>query len=140
MGLRHVLSLLATGIVLAAPASAQAPTLTQPSLVQPSLVQPLPGLPVAADQSLWCASMAAQLAESALQSGDMDTFEILAPLAISLSQHISTLFVALQVGEPDVADYQDLYASEIERVLAGASPERYTPEECKGMVHPGLVA
>lgn len=135
MGLRHVLSLLATGIVLAAPVSAQAPMLSQESPAQP-----LPGLPVAADQSLWCASMAAQLAESALQSGDVETFEILAPLAVSLSQHISTLFVALRMGEPDVADYQALYASEIERVLAGASPERYTPDECKGMVHPGLVA
>ncbi len=135
MGLRHVLSLLATGIVLAAPASAQAPMLSQESLAQP-----LPGLPVAADQSLWCASMAAQLAESALQSGDVETFEILAPLAVSLSQHVTTLFVALRMGEPDVADYQALYASEIERVLAGASPERYTPDECKGMVHPGLVA
>lgn len=135
MGLRHVLSLLATGIVLAAPVSAQAP-----AFAQPDLIQPLPGLPIAADQSLWCATMASQLAESALQSGDVETFEILAPLAISLSQHISTLFVALEVGEPDVKSYLDLYAVEIERVLAGASPERYAPEQCKAMVQPGLVA
>lgn len=135
MGLRHVLSLLATGIVLAAPASAQAPT-----LLEPGFVQPLPGLPVAADQSLWCATMASHLAESALQSGDVETFELLAPLAVSLSQHISTLFVALEVGEPDVESYLDLYAIEIELVLAGASPERYAPEQCKGMVQPGLVA
>lgn len=135
MGLRHVFSLLATGIVLAAPASAQAPT-----LVQPDAVAPLPGLPQAADQSLWCATMASHLAESALQSGDVETFELIAPLAVTLSQHISTLFVALEVGEPDAADYLDLYATEIDRVLAGASPERYAPEQCKDMVQPGLLA
>ena len=28
----------------------------------------------------------------------------------------------------------------LKAILAGASPERYAPEQCKGMVQPGLVA
>lgn len=127
--------LLATSLFLVAPASAiQAPTLA------PAAPTQLPGLPQAADESLWCATMASHLAEAALEAGDTQTFNQLAPLAVALSRRISTLFVTLRVDQPEIDGFVDLYAGEIERVLEGISPERYAPNECKDLVHPGLVA
>jgi hypothetical protein len=143
--------LLATSLFLAAaPVAAYAPTFVAPyaplagdpasDAMLTEVAEPLPGLPQAADKSLWCATMASHLAELALEAGDAETFSTLAPLAIALSQHISTLFVALRVGEPDIEGFVDLYAEEIDRVVAGNATERYTPDECKSMVQPGLLA
>jgi len=130
--------LLATSLFLAAaPVAAYAPNFVAPPA---QVTEPLPGLPQAADKSLWCATMASHLAELALEAGDAETFSNLAPLALALSQHISTLFVALRVGEPDIEGFVDLYAEEIDRVVAGTAFERYTPDECKSMVQPGLLA
>jgi hypothetical protein len=129
---RSIPLLLAAGLVLAAPASAQlAPALPD---------APLPGLSQQADQSLWCATMASQLAQSALDAGDQQTFEALSPLALQLSRQISTFFVALHFDEPDIRSYLDLYSAEIDAVLAGTSPERYAPEQCRGIAGPDIVA
>ena len=125
--------LLAASLVLAAPASAQLDMPTSPNV-------PLPGLSEQADQSLWCATMASQLAQTALDAGDQQTFEILSPLAMQLSRQVSTLFVALHFDEPDIRSYLDLYALEISAVLAGTSPERYAPEQCRGIAVPDVVA
>jgi len=125
--------LLAASLVLAAPASAQLDMPTSPNV-------PLPGLSEQADQSLWCATMASQLAQTALDAGDQQTFEILSPLAMQLSRQVSTLFVAMHFDEPDIRSYLDLYALEISAVLAGTSPERYAPEQCRGIAAPDVVA
>ncbi|HEY9011170.1 MAG TPA: hypothetical protein VIN06_09135 [Devosia sp.] len=120
--------LTAAGLCFAAPALAQNPDFTSPSN------QPLPGLSEEADQQLWCAVMASQLAQVALQNGDQQTFQVLAPMAMALSKQISTTFVVLHVGEPDIRSYLDLYTIEISNVIAGTAPERYAPEQCKGIV------
>lgn len=125
--------LLAASLVLAAPASAQL------DLPDPADI-PLPGLSEHADQSLWCATMASQLAQSALDAGDQQTFEVLSPLAMQLSRQVSTLFVAMHFDEPDIRSYLDLYSVEINAVLAGTSPERYAPEQCRGIAVPDVVA
>ena len=125
--------LLAASLVLAAPASAQLDMPTSPNV-------PLPGLSEQADQSLWCATMASQLAQTALDAGDQQTFEILSPLAMQLSRQVSTLFVAMHFDEPDIRSYLDLSALEISAVLAGTSPERYAPEQCRGIAVPDVVA
>jgi len=125
--------LLAASLVLAAPASAQLDAPRSPDV-------PLPGLSEQADQSLWCATMASQLAQSALDAGDQPTFEALAPLAMQLSRQVSTLFVAMHFDEPDIRSYLDLYQGEINAVLAGTSPERYAPEQCQSIAVPEVVA
>ena len=102
--------LTAASLCVAAPASAQNPDILSPSN------QPLPGLSEEADQQLWCAVMASQLAQVALQ----------------------TTFVVLHFGEPDIRSYLDLYTVEISAVIAGTAPERYAPEQCKGIV-PAMV-
>jgi hypothetical protein len=122
--------LLAAGLISAAPAST---TLTEPA------IPPLPGLSEEADQSLWCATMASQLAQSALDHGDQQTFAVLAPLALALSRQVSTLFVVHHLGEPDIRGYLDLYATEINAVIAGTAPQRYAPEQCQGMVVPQVL-
>lgn len=122
--------LLAPSLVMAAPASARAAEPVMP---------PLPGISEEADQSLWCATMASQLARSALEQGDQRTFEALAPMAMALSRQVSTMFVVLHVGKPDIAGYLDLYATEITNVIAGTSPERYAPEQCQGIVAPQVL-
>ena len=124
--------LTAASLCVAAPASAQNPDILSPSN------QPLPGLSEEADQQLWCAVMASQLAQVALQNGDQQTFQILAPMAMALSKQISTTFVVLHFGEPDIRSYLDLYTVEISSVIAGTAPERYAPEQCKGIV-PAMV-
>lgn len=126
--------LLATTLILAAPASAQ---LNGSVLTDPG---PLPGLSEEIDQSLWCATMASQLAQSALDAGDQQTYEAIAPLGMQLSRQVSTFFVALHFGEPDIATYLDLYSSEITAVLAGTAPERYAPEQCRALVVPDVIA
>jgi hypothetical protein len=126
--------LLAATLVLAAPASAQ---LNGSALTDPG---PLPGLSEEIDQSLWCATMASQLAQSALDAGDQQTYEAIAPLGMQLSRQVSTFFVALHFGEPDIATYLDLYSSEITAVLAGTAPERYAPEQCRALVVPDVIA
>lgn len=122
--------LLAASLVIAAPASAR---------VAEQATPPLPGISEEADQSLWCATMASQLARSALDQGDQQAFEALAPMAMALSRQVSTMFVVLHVGEPDIAGYLDLYAIEITSVIAGTSPERYAPEQCQGIVAPQVL-
>jgi hypothetical protein len=122
--------LLAASLVTAAPASARVPDLSN---------APLPGISEEADQSLWCATMASQLAQSALDQGDQQTFDTLAPIAMALSKQVSTLFVVLHVGEPDIRSYLDLYSTEISAVLAGTAPERYAPEQCQGIVVPEVA-
>ena len=125
--------LLAASLVLAAPASAQ---LDAPALPD----APLRGLTEQVDQSLWCATMASQLAQSALDAGDQQTFETLSPIALQLTRQVSTFFVALHFDEPDIRSYLDLYSSEIGAVLAGTAPERYAPEQCSGIAIPDVVA
>ena len=125
--------LLAAGLAIAAPASAR-PDL---AVADPG---PLPGLSEEVDQSLWCATMASQLAQSALSAGDRQTYEAIAPLGMQLSRQVSTFFVALHIEEPEVETYLDLYSSEIAAVLAGTSPERYAPEQCQALVVPDLIA
>ena len=125
--------LLAATLVLAAPASAQLSA-------APTDLGPLPGLSEEIDQSLWCATMASQLAQSALDAGDQQTYEAIAPLGMQLSRQVSTFFVALHFGEPDIATYLDLYSSEITAVLAGTAPERYAPEQCRALVVPDVIA
>ncbi len=125
--------LLAASLVVAVPASAQLAAPLAPDA-------PLPGLSEQADQSLWCATMASQLAQSALDAGDQQTFDALSPLAMQLSRQVSTFFVALHFDEPDVRSYLDLYSTEISAVLAGTSPERYAPEQCRGIAVPDVVA
>lgn len=122
--------LLAASLVIAAPASAR---------VAEQATPPLPGISEEADQSLWCATMASQLARSALDQGDQQAFEALAPMAMALSRQVSTMFVVLHVGEPDIAGYLDLYAIEITSAIAGTSPERYAPEQCQGIVAPQVL-
>ena len=122
--------LLAASLAVATPASARFDEAAAP---------PLPGISQEADQSLWCATMASHLAETALNQGDRQAFEALAPMAMALSRQVSTMFVALHVGEPDVRGYLDLYATEISAVIAGTSPERYAPEQCQGIVVPELA-
>ena len=122
--------LLAASLALAAPASAR--------VAEPE-IPPLPGLSEETDQSLWCATMASHLARSALDHGDQQAFETLAPLAMALSRQVSTMFVVLHVGEPDIAGYLDLYAAEITSVIAGTAPERYAPEQCQGAVAPQVM-
>ena len=124
--------LTAASLCFAAPALAQNPDVLSPSN------QPLPGLSEEADQQLWCAVMASQLAQVALQNGDQQTFQILAPMAMALSKQISTTFVVLHFGEPDIQSYLDLYTVEISSVIAGNAHERYAPEQCKGIV-PAMV-
>ena len=123
--------LLAAGLVTAAPASTP--------VTEPAITPPLPGLSEEADQSLWCATMASQLAQSALDHGDQQTFTALAPLALALSRQVSTLFVVYHLGEPDIRDYLDLYSAEITAVIAGTAPQRYAPEQCQGMVVPQVM-
>jgi len=125
--------LFAASLVLAAPASARLEAPASPDV-------PLPGLSEQADQSLWCATMASHLAQSALDAGDNETFEALSPLALQLSRQVSTLFVAMRFDEPDIRTYLDLYAAEISAVLAGTSPERYAPEQCRSIAVPDIVA
>ena len=122
--------LLAAGLVSAAPASTP--------LAEPAIT-PLPGLSEEADQSLWCATMASQLAQSALDHGDQQTFTTLAPLALALSRQVSTLFVVHHLGEPDIRGYLDLYSAEITAVIAGTAPQRYAPEQCQSMVVPQVM-
>ena len=124
--------LTAAGLCFAAPTLAGNLDITTPSSA------PLPGLSEEADQQLWCALMASQLAQVALQNGDQQTFQILAPMAMALSKQISTTFVVLHFGEPDIQSYLDLYTVEISAVIAGTAPERYAPEQCKGIV-PSMV-
>lgn len=124
--------LLAASLGFAAPAFAQNPEIITPS------TEPLPGLSEEADQQLWCAVMASQLAQVALQSGDQQTFEVLAPMAMALSKQISTTFVVLHFGEPDIQSFLDLYTTEVSAVIAGTAPERYAPEQCNGIV-PAMV-
>lgn len=126
--------LLAASLAVAAPAAAQ---LTARDATLPG---PLPGLSEEIDQSLWCATMAGQLAQTALDAGDQQTFEVLAPLASQLSRQVSTFFVALHFDEPDIRSYLDLYAVEIAAVLAGTAPERYAPEQCRSIAVPDVVA
>ena len=126
--------LLAASLGFAAPAFAQNPEIITPS------TEPLPGLSEHVDQSLWCATMASQLAQTALDAGDQQTFEILSPLAMQLSRQVSTFFVALHFDEPDIRSYLDLYSIEISAVLAGTAPERYAPEQCRGIAVPDVVA
>ncbi|HEY0854726.1 MAG TPA: hypothetical protein VGD86_07855 [Devosia sp.] len=130
---RSIPLLLAASLVLAAPASAQLDSPVRPDA-------PLPGLSEHVDQSLWCATMASQLAQTALDAGDQQTFEILSPLAMQLSRQVSTFFVALHFDEPDIRSYLDLYSIEISAVLAGTAPERYAPEQCRGIAVPDVVA
>lgn len=130
---RSIPLLLAASLVLAAPASAQLDSPVLPDA-------PLPGLSERVDQSLWCATMASQLAQTALDAGDQQTFEILSPLAMQLSRQVSTFFVALHFDEPDIRSYLDLYSIEISAVLAGTAPERYAPEQCRGIAVPDVVA
>ncbi len=130
---RSIPLLLAASLVLAAPASAQLDSPVRPDA-------PLPGLSEQADQSLWCATMASQLAQTALDAGDHETFQMLAPLASQLSRQVSTFFVVLHFEEPDIRSYLDLYSSEITAVLAGTAPERYAPEQCKGIAVPDVIA
>lgn len=130
---RSIPLLLAASLVLAAPASAQLDSPVLPDA-------PLPGLSEHVDQSLWCATMASQLAQTALDAGDQQTFEILSPLAMQLSRQVSTFFVALHFDEPDIRSYLDLYSIEISAVLAGTAPERYAPEQCRGIAVPDVVA
>ena len=122
--------LLAASLVVAAPASNGAAEPVTP---------PLPGISETTDQSLWCATMASHLARSALDQGDQQAFEVLAPMALALSRQVSTMFVVLHVGEPDITGYLDLYAIEITSVIAGTSPERYAPEQCQGIVAPQVL-
>jgi hypothetical protein len=124
--------LLAASLVIAAPA------LAQPGLA-PADPGPLPGLSEEVDQSLWCATMASQLAQSALSAGDQQTYEAIAPLGMQLSRQVSTFFVALHIEQPEVETYLDLYSSEITAVLAGTAPERYAPEQCQALVVPHLL-
>jgi hypothetical protein len=121
---------LAASLVIAAPASAR---------VADPVTPPLPGISEEADQSLWCATMASYLARSALDQGDQQAFEALAPMAMALSKQVSTMFVVLHVGEPDIAGYLDLYSTEISNVIAGTAPERYAPEQCQGIVAPQVL-
>jgi len=130
---RTIPLLLASSLVLAAPASAQLDTASVTET-------PLPGLSEHVDQSLWCATMASQLAQTALDAGDRQTFEILSPLAMQLSRQVSTIFIALHLEEPDIRSYLDLYSTEINAVLAGTSPERYAPEQCRGIAVPDIVS
>ena len=125
--------LLAASLAIAAPASAR-------SDLAPADPGPLPGLSEEVDQSLWCATMASQLARTALSAGDQQTYEAIAPLGMQLSRQVSTLFVALHIEEPEVETYLDLYSSEITAVLAGTAPERYAPEQCQAIVVPDLIA
>ena len=125
--------LLAASLTIAAPASAG------PDMA-PTDPGPLPGLSEEVDRSLWCATMASRLAQSALSAGDQQTYEAIAPLGMQLSRQVSTFFVALHIEEPEVETYLDLYSSEIAAVLAGTSPERYAPEQCQALVVPHLIA
>lgn len=125
--------LLAASLVLAAPASAE--------LAHPAAVDaPLPGLSEAADQSLWCATMASRLAQSALIAGDHETFEVLSPLAAQLARQVSTFFVVLHFDEPDIRSYVDLYAAEVDAALAGTAPERFAAEQCQAIAAPDIIA
>lgn len=131
---------LTASLVLAAPVAAQLSGQPAPRVAQAEKLRPLPGLSEKIDQSLWCATMAGQLADSARARGEWQMVEALAPLADALSRQVSTFFVALQFGEPDIETYLDLYAIEVAAVLDGSLPQRYAPGQCRSLVLPQVVA
>jgi len=131
---------LIASLVLAAPSAAHLSPQPATQLAEAEKLRPLPGLSEKIDHALWCATMAGQLADSARARGEWRMVAALSPLAMALSRQVSTFFVALQFGEPDIESYIDLYAIEVAAVLDGSLPQRYAPGQCRSLVLPQVVA
>ena len=72
-----------------------------------------------------------------LSADGIERFEI--EQAISAAED-SKLVAVTDILKTEVGRDPQRAARALEAILAGASPERYAPEQCKGMVQPGLVA